>query len=467
MARLIFAIAVCLYLGAEGMQGVAAPHGRHGRRSEIKRSPDGRAVENHRERPAKALRRRERRMRHGLEKIKVLLQESAVKRRHRKKQKHAVAKVSSSTAKPKRSGVSLLGRRGEAISNRSRSNRSGSRLIDQLDVNLDTIEFNLEDKPHKKTQFKNLATMKDDNALSEWCHKFAYEVDFDHAAYKFSNATNSDETSTEGRTGYYHLHTPKVAGVSFGEDLAGALPAGVTVDSHEGCFDDNKKTLHGVVMMVRAPRAHVMSQYSFCATSPDAGPSHMHELMPDSFDDWIGNWSLLKEQSKEYGEFTVGPKTAYNDPWCFSTLPYACYSPIDLQTQRLTCEAGKAYDYPEEQDLSRAVSNMASTFFVGIVEAYQESICLLHAKLNDKLPKWCDCENEKEWNKAPVHQDDHGASHDATDDVSDEVLSMVDSMTENDRSLYNQALDRFMMEIDAAEKKFKTTIVCEGNFDTN
>jgi len=86
MARLIFAIAVCLYLGAEGMQGVAAPHGRHGRRSEIKRSPDGRAVENHRERPAKALRRRERRMRHGLEKIKVLLQESAVKRRHRKKQ---------------------------------------------------------------------------------------------------------------------------------------------------------------------------------------------------------------------------------------------------------------------------------------------------------------------------------------------------------------------------------------------
>mmetsp|Transcript_86539 Transcript_86539/g.242342 ORF Transcript_86539/g.242342 Transcript_86539/m.242342 type:complete len:655 (+) Transcript_86539:161-2125(+) len=305
--------------------------------------------------------------------------------------------------------------------------------------------------------------------LKEWCEKAAYNKSFDYAAFKLNNITHDSKEwpaavldEGGGSVDVFHLHTPKVAGVSFGIDLASILPRGLTIDSHEGCFSDVEKPRHGVMMMVRAPRQHVYSQYAFCATSSDNGPRHMQALMPGTFEAWVRSWTALRERQQAFGNFTIGPKTAYNDPWCFSTLPYACYSPIDLQSQRLTCR--RAYDYPETIDSDLAIWNMESAFFVGLVEAYQESLCLLHGKVQRSLPEWCDCSDREKWQSAPLHHHSHGvgdASKHGVEDEPDEVLKMVDQLTTSDRLLYKQATKRFVHEVHAVERKFKMKILCK------
>lgn len=303
-------------------------------------------------------------------------------------------------------------------------------------------------------------TMLDLQSLHSWCEKGPYHIEYGKVAYKMSFKEGSEMEDVENVTSIYHLHTPKVAGVSFAKDLSDLLPGGFRLDSHEGCYDDVPNPELGVVLMMRNPRQHVYSQYNFCATSPDKGPSRMHQLMPPTFQEWIHHWTRIHKRGHAVGDFTTGPDTPYNDPWCFSTLPFACYSPVNLQAQRLTCK--KAYDYAEKVDMRYAIGNLDDAFFVGIVEAYQESICLLHFKMHGSgLPEWCACDKPEAWKSAPVHQDDHGAHHDGMQNIPQEVLDEVDSLTVADRALYNLALDRFTAEVRDAEVATGMKIMCK------
>merc|ERR1719401_2984029 len=77
-------------------------------------------------------------------------------------------------------------------------------------------------------------------------------------------------------------------------------------------------------------------------------------------------------------------------------LPFHCYDPSNLQVQHFSCR-GNPFNYTKEPQTEQAIKNMKETFFVGITEAYKESLCLFMVKVHDSLPNWCRCEDKTLW----------------------------------------------------------------------
>jgi len=259
----------------------------------------------------------------------------------------------------------------------------------------------------------------------------------------------------------YHLHIPKAAGTSFHIDIKRIVGESKwTIDSHEGCFGDSPHARAGVVTMLRHPRDHVLSQYTFCATSTDKGTQILKKwrTMPSTFGAWIQAWSRLRKEGRARRDFSrVGP-TLHNTPWC-SYLPFKCYSPLNLQSQRFTCEA--ASKYPDKLDVDRAVTNMHASFFIGIVEAYPESMCLFRAKTTNKVPASCNCNLAKNKSKKQKgHHAGHGSAKHSVQNVPREVLQDVDSFTEGDQELYRAAVHRFINETREVEVRHGVKILC-------
>jgi len=300
-----------------------------------------------------------------------------------------------------------------------------------------------------------------------------------------------------------HIHIPKTAGTSFMRAASDATRLrGLTIKSTEGCLAPPKSSPPSIdsAIMFRKPRAHVLSQFDLCR--PRYGPSWLslvrrpgEPAFPASFEVWLRQWKALKDGGW-HGDFTpafpyapgvinylngiwgnfplwmhVSPYYALNSTagWAhfdgggtlehFTDVPYNCYVPISMQAQRLTCHMPLNYSVLPSADL--AVSNMKGSWFVGLVEAYQASICLFHVKLGNPLPSYCNCKDPQRWNsynttKMNVNPNGHRLS-----DFSPEVIRLIDDLTEADRKLYNAARLRFVSEIRQVEKTFNTMILCD------
>merc|ERR1740123_2806055 len=61
--------------------------------------------------------------------------------------------------------------------------------------------------------------------------------------------------------------------------------------------------------------------------------------------------------------------------WHFITAPGHCYVPISMQAQRVTCDVPMNYSVLPEG--AAAAERMRGIWFVGLVEAYKTSVCLL------------------------------------------------------------------------------------------
>eukprot|EP00931_Biecheleriopsis_adriatica_P018415 TRINITY_DN12915_c0_g2_i2.p1 TRINITY_DN12915_c0_g2~~TRINITY_DN12915_c0_g2_i2.p1 ORF type:complete len:580 (-),score=82.23 TRINITY_DN12915_c0_g2_i2:111-1850(-) len=258
------------------------------------------------------------------------------------------------------------------------------------------------------------------------------------------------------KDGIYHVHIPKVAGTSFKVDAADISKADVF--SEEACLSDYPTSGKHLVLL-REPRAHVLSQYYFCRDSDDPGPLRAHFLMPREISDWINFWTRFVSTGKWRQDFQWGPKTKFNTPWCSSRLPFGCYSPFNLQSQRLTCK--DAYDYSSHVSRNAAIEKMEKLYFVGIQEAYQESLCLLHGMIHDHLPKWCDCTKQEAWSEATVTKRTHGSVPHAFSDLSQETQEEVDSLTAGDAALYKAGVKRFVHDVRKLEKRLNVQILCK------
>jgi len=301
----------------------------------------------------------------------------------------------------------------------------------------------------------------------------------------------------------YHLHIPKAAGISFGLDSLRVVGEnGLHVASREGCYAWRRGNprIRGTAVMLRDPHKHVLSQFDFCNQGMLAdyvGAVHVEGTppFPKRFEDWVQAWAELQGQSW-HGDFTPSAELvsdsltepyirwlrmqAWQSPpfspeyhrlypyqwprldgggtcWHFVHVPFQCYVPISLQTQRLVCDT--PLNYTEMPDAELAVRNMQDLWFVGIVEAYEPSMCLLHAKLGHALPQWCHCKQSVE---AEVHQENQQSTHSvALEELPGPVLAMLDEITAADRQLYKAARVRFLREIDKVEKEHGFRIVCE------
>jgi len=251
----------------------------------------------------------------------------------------------------------------------------------------------------------------------------------------------------------YHLHIPKVAGVSFAEDAKQAA----NTTSVECCADDFPDGARRIVLL-KEPRSHVVSQFYFCSESVDAGPSMMHQLMPPSFEKWLDFWTTFKESGDAKANFQRGRPTTFNQPWCTSTLPFGCYNPISLQSHRLTCHFD-TYDLSEDVPVEGALQKLHDIFFVGLAEAYQESLCVLHGLVRNELPEWCDVEDPGKWQHAEITHESHGTSHPEASDFPPDVIAKIDGLVTKDRILYQAGIDRFIRDVREVELRFQTRIL--------
>eukprot|EP00931_Biecheleriopsis_adriatica_P030052 TRINITY_DN17738_c0_g1_i1.p1 TRINITY_DN17738_c0_g1~~TRINITY_DN17738_c0_g1_i1.p1 ORF type:complete len:674 (-),score=115.87 TRINITY_DN17738_c0_g1_i1:310-2331(-) len=286
-------------------------------------------------------------------------------------------------------------------------------------------------------------------ALQEFCEQCL--------GYKDYLSDLTEPTTHLIEDGLYHVHIPKVdAGMSFRSDAAEI--SGVNVSSEEACLSDFPTSGKHLVLL-REPRAHVLSQYYFCKESNDPGPSRASFLMPQNISEWVDFWTRFVSTGQSSQNFQYGPKTKDNTPWCSSRMPYGCYSPFNLQSQRLTCQ--HAYDYSRASSEDAAIQILGKLYFVGIQEAYQESLCLLHGLRHDNLPSWCDCENKTSWSKAALSNEIHGGAPHNFWELSQETRQGIDSLTAGDAALYKAGVERFVRDVRKLEERLHGRILCQ------
>lgn len=246
----------------------------------------------------------------------------------------------------------------------------------------------------------------------------------------------------------FFMHIPKCAGTSFTEDMVEHVLPGTPIVSKEGCWGDARGSR--VFTMLRSPRAHVLSMFFHCKTSSDH--VYGHPYMPEDFVEWLQMWHDHRVN------FRTGP------------IPFCCYRADNLQTGRYLCggeEKPKLFKdvvHSKPISTSKAFAELMYRFkrtaFIGLVEAYTESLCLLHIQERNEFPDWCECTGEVE---RPTRQSNetHGSKAHSLIDYPDSVIAMIDNITAYDRKLYSLAKRRFLREIRAAEDKFGKKILCK------
>jgi len=245
----------------------------------------------------------------------------------------------------------------------------------------------------------------------------------------------------------YALHIPKTGMCSVLADMSELRPQ---IYSEESCYNEHV-FFNSTFTMLRNPREHILSAYLECKTSPDwfsavlvGGPER--EYVPDTFEEYVHDWAVWQEEGNITGS------------WGYTEDPLTCYRPIDFQSQRLTCNTAMTYS---PIDSSLALENMRELEYLGILEAYQESICIFQAKITGSLPQYCDCTNSTAWLSFSEEQNSHGVPEHDINDYSSTVLEEIDSITTSDRPLYKAAVERFIEDVGMVEKEFGTKIMCQ------
>lgn len=263
------------------------------------------------------------------------------------------------------------------------------------------------------------------------------------------------ERESKVRPALYHMHIPKVAGISFIRDVLNFLPNSTGLYSAEACYQKyvKRKGLgipregphwDGIVTMLRNPRDHVYSQYVECAddTWGEKAVKDEQKHLLKNFPTWLRHFSLN-----------------------FTTDDLGCYHPFNMQTRAFLCEGHLHHVNSEEElrhvsDIKLAVQRMSETFFVGLAEQYQESMCVLRTKVTGALPEWCNCEDPLSWSKFVPQHESHKTRAHSVSELSPADLRMVDQLTLLDRQLYIEAQRRFLRDVQDVEEAFNTRILC-------
>lgn len=313
---------------------------------------------------------------------------------------------------------------------------------------------------------------------------------------------------------YYHLHIPKAAGTAMAFELQHRWNLD-HVTSLEGCFEFGEAHLETgkyygngrtwareqpgkrTIVLFRDPVPLTRSLYNHCATSPEMAAVRKAGMtkMPEEMDEWLEYWSDSLEKDKHHSGFT--------------SKKFYCYKPIDFQASRMTCQLtrkceadvcntckknfksmtdwfkdektcndettgelnqfcrdAKTCEDTNKVDGDRAVANMQNAFHVGVTELYQESMCVLHAKVYETLPEYCNCENEKAWNGYSTDSKGkvefrHGNAATETAIATEAQTRLVEKITQQDIKLYKAAVDRLKKDAKAIEAKHGVKIMCE------
>jgi len=280
------------------------------------------------------------------------------------------------------------------------------------------------------------------------------------------------------------FHVPKTGGTSLIHELHSSFP-NEGVDAAAGIYERCLSALPStdfVVTMLRSPRSHVISQYEECRYDP-WGQHHTTDDFPrrgraqDDFVEWLGHFSPQRWQV-ESGDFN-------------------CYNPFNMQARSITCveddehhavsdslHGGKPYlkcnespvhhvwrGMPTSPDDALAVSQLdRKARFVGILELYEESWCLLNYQLRRILPAHCSCDGygvladllKHERLSTPAHGEEGSLD---VSEFNSSTIAAIDAITAMDHSVYQAALTRFFAELRDLEKATDATLICPNRIE--
>eukprot|EP00438_Fugacium_kawagutii_P012905 Skav224009 [mRNA] locus=scaffold2932:62407:68355:+ [translate_table: standard] len=227
----------------------------------------------------------------------------------------------------------------------------------------------------------------------------------------------------------------------------------------EVCLSASQRAHFAVTLtLLRRPSEHLLSWFYECTEDPalylaGKGPGQPGFSMPRTFATWVHNW------------FVNWPTESY-DVWDWEK-PYNCTSPIDPQSRQLTCV--QLEHYVPRINATNAIAAMQSITHVGLLEAYQESLCLFAVGLRRFLPDFCNCEDAAAWNAFQATEEKHGThgnSHESFDSQPEEVRREVELLTSVDQLVYRAAVQRFIASMDELEASFGVRVLCESQRQT-
>jgi len=254
----------------------------------------------------------------------------------------------------------------------------------------------------------------------------------------------------EGSASALVVHIPKTAGVSLTYDLDQVLPADVGLYSSEQCswYTKNDKWSEGdhLFSLVRKPIPHVQSLYMECKYDEDW---HMTPKRQEYLLDNLSIWLEHFHSSPDTADFLL------------------CYHPLNLQTRYFSENRERCHNHGEKEDLNTAKTVIEQNFSgVGLVEHYQESFCVFHAKVMpaEPLPSFCNCEDAEAWRSFQTWQNrsDHGLPAHSVEDLSPEELSMIADLTTEDEKLYDFVKARFIKQLEEVEQDRGVRLRCPG-----
>ena len=292
------------------------------------------------------------------------------------------------------------------------------------------------------------------------------------------------------------VHIPKNGGTT----LIQMLNKTFTEDRMKGWFDPGfvgrweqcasllKTPDNFMITMLRNPRNQVLSQYLMCrydewgraTTSTDVSRATTRIEFPRKGSEAVDFRSWLSH-------FTNGWSTDKGD--------WNCYNPHNMQARALTCNERDGHNSPlstgaspttltampqsssvhhlwsdsptdRAPDIVDSVNSLKDMHFVGVLELYEESWCMLQYQLNGKLPDFgCSCD---EYDQLEVAHDSHGVpqTHQPIEDKTNSVLAAVDSLTEIDAQLWRHAISRLLKNLKAVQSATGRELYCEERLKT-
>lgn len=271
--------------------------------------------------------------------------------------------------------------------------------------------------------------------------------------------TGSSEDLSSRKWIQYHVEElemvlipiPKTATRSLGKWLEENVGISLELDNSELCYH-RMYTPHAFnIVFLRNPLKHIYSQYLEC-----------------KYDWWgkrvTGSTNFPKDDPDPIG---MGKWVSYFlDVWRDPEQTFfQCYNPYNLQSRYMTCKSSDEeisahgiFDakmrFPPIEVAKRNLDNLQ---FVGIVDYFKESLCMISFLYTGVLGKYCACGKLKSW-KVPHHS--HEVPKHSISDISMETLKKMKALTEVDLELYKYGLRRFLETMEAFEAYVRTEVLC-------
>lgn len=252
------------------------------------------------------------------------------------------------------------------------------------------------------------------------------------------------------------MHIPKTAGLSLYKQLK---PRGVNFRHVSSGFDERcYYVLRGegdehIAATFRNPLDHVYSLYLECSytsfgrdmTLETDFPRDPEENLTSGYMPALSRWleHFISEDSEEY---------------------YNCYHPLNMQVRYLTCndsaypEGGHRRLRNQTDDLTEAIANMRSLFFVGISEHYVASVCMLLYQLQLPMTN-CDCADQSAFKSVHLR---HGVPTHSSRVLSEDAKRKVAALTLRDQKLYEAAVEEFYARVAHVEARTGLSLFCAG-----